>query len=56
MAGKRCVDSSKAGSVEDFTETSTLPLSIPPVNPILYEDPQLSSARAPEVTADMMLL
>jgi hypothetical protein len=39
--------------VEDFTDTSTLPLSIPPVNPVLYEDPRLSSVRAPELTADM---
>ena len=47
------MDSSKAGFVEDLTDTSTLPLSIAPVNPILYEDPRLASARTPEVTAEM---
>lgn len=47
------MDNSKAGFVEDFTDTSTHPLSITPVNPILHGDPRLSSARAPEVTAEM---
>lgn len=47
------MDSSKADIVEDLADSSTLPLPVTPVNPILGEDPRIAPVPAPEVTAEM---